>query len=192
MDRLNHNFQKVREWNSKLRKEGLLLDRQIRGIMREQEKVKISLKQAAKKGDRDTCVILAKEMVRARKAIGRINTSKAQINSVMLNMNQQLANLRVAGALSKSTAIMESMQDLVKVTEISHSMQELSREMMKAGIIDEMLNETIDEATNIDEEDMEEEVQAEVDKILFDLTEGKILFIYFFIFILLIESFVLY
>ena len=152
--------------------------------MREQEKVKISLKQAAKKNDRDTCVILAKEMVRARKAIARINTSKAQINSVMLNMNQQLANIKVAGALAKSTAIMESMQSLVKVTEISQSMQELSKEMMKAGIIDEMLNETIDEATTVDEEDMEEEVQAEVDKILLDLTEGNICTIYFVIYCL--------
>lgn len=162
----------------------MLLDRQIRGIMREQEKVKISLKQAAKKNDRDTCVILAKEMVRARKAIARINTSKAQINSVMLNMNQQLANIKVAGALAKSTAIMENMQSLVKVTEISQSMQELSKEMMKAGIIDEMLNETIDEATTVDEEDMEEEVQAEVDKILLDLTEGNICTIYFVIYCL--------
>lgn len=40
----------VREWTSKLRKETMQLDRQIRSIQREQEKVKASLKQTAKKG----------------------------------------------------------------------------------------------------------------------------------------------
>ena len=40
----------VREWTSKLRKESMQLDRQIRSIQREQEKVKTSLKQTAKRG----------------------------------------------------------------------------------------------------------------------------------------------
>lgn len=66
------------------------MDRQIRGIQREEEKVKRSLKQAAAKNDRDTCLILAKEIVRARKAINRIYTSKAHLNSVQLQMKNQL------------------------------------------------------------------------------------------------------
>ncbi|XP_015789019.1 charged multivesicular body protein 3 isoform X2 [Tetranychus urticae] len=162
----------VREWRSKLRKETMALDRQIRNIQREEAKVKLSLKDAAKKGDRDSCVVLAKELVRSRKAINRINVSKAQINSVMLNMEQQLANIKIAGAIQRSTDLMKCMQNLVKVGEISATMQEMSREMMKAGIIEEMLEETIDEATGIDDDDMEEAVQSEVEKILFEVTAG--------------------
>ncbi|XP_053205242.1 charged multivesicular body protein 3-like [Panonychus citri] len=162
----------VREWRSKLRKETMALDRQIRNIQREEAKVKLSLKDAAKKGDRDSCVVLAKELVRSRKAINRINVSKAQINSVMLNMEQQLANIRIAGAIQRSTDLMKCMQSLVKVGEISATMQDLSREMMRAGIIEEMMEETIDEATGIDEDDMEEAVQAEVEKVLFEVTAG--------------------
>lgn len=48
------------------------------------------LKDAAKKGDKDTCRILAKEIVHARKAISRIYASKAHLNSVQLSMKQQL------------------------------------------------------------------------------------------------------
>jgi len=59
-------------------------------IQREEEKVKRSLKDAAKKGDKDVCRILAKEVVRAKKSVNKINAAKAQLKSVEYNMNQQL------------------------------------------------------------------------------------------------------
>lgn len=164
----------VNEWTHKLRKEGYNLDRQIRSIQREEEKVKRSLKEAAKKGDRETCTILAKEILRARKAENKIYTSKAHINSVMLQMKNQLATLRVAGALAKSTEVMQAMQNLIRVPEVARVMQEMSKEMMKAGIIEEMIEETMDEIIDDDVEEMEEKAQGEVDKILWELTEGKL------------------
>ena len=163
----------VNEWSHKLRKENSQLDRQIRAIQREEEKVKRSLKEAAKKSDRETCTILAKEVIRARKAIGKIYTSKAHLNSVQLQMKNQLATLRVAGALSKSTEVMQAMQRLVRIPEVSHTMQEMSKEMMKAGIIEEMVEETMD-AMEEDSQEMEDAAQSEVDKVLWELTEGKL------------------
>jgi len=163
----------VREWNSKLRKQQFLLDRQIRNIQREEEKVKLELKKAAKRGDKDVCLVLAKEIVNSRKAIRRIQTSKAQLNSVMMNMSQQLATLRVANAMEKSASVMRSMQSLMKVQEISQVMQEMSREMMKAGIIEEMLEEVLDDQLEVDDE-LEEEAQKEVDKVLWELTAGQL------------------
>ena len=41
--------------------------------------------------------------------------SKAQINSVIMCMQEQLATMRMAGSLQKSTEVMKSMQSLVKV-----------------------------------------------------------------------------
>jgi charged multivesicular body protein 3 len=43
------------------------------------------------------------------------------------------ANLRIAGALEKSTRVMQSMQQLVKVPEIMATMREMSKEMMKVS-----------------------------------------------------------
>lgn len=96
------------------------------------------------------------------------------MNSVQLSLNAQLANIKVSGALQKSTEVLACMNNAVKITEISSAMQELSREMMKAGIIEEMLEETIDEVTGMDEEEMEEQVAAEVDKVLFEVTKGQL------------------
>ncbi|XP_055692923.1 charged multivesicular body protein 3 [Lutzomyia longipalpis] len=164
--------EQVNEWSAKLRKESHQLDRQIRGIQREEEKVKRALKEAAKKNDRDTCTILAKEIIRARKAVTRIYTSKAHLNSVQLQMKNQLATLRVAGSLQKSTEVMAAMQSLVRLPEVAGVMREMSREMMKAGIIEEMMEETFESIE--DTEEMEEEAQGEVDKVLWELTEGKL------------------
>ncbi|KAG7461549.1 hypothetical protein MATL_G00192240 [Megalops atlanticus] len=162
----------VNEWSLKIRKEMRVIDRQIRDIQREEEKVKRSIKDAAKKGQRDVCVVLAKEMIQSRRAVSKLHTSKAHMNSVLLSMKNQLSVLRVAGALQKSTEVMKAMQSLVKIPEIQATMRELSKEMMKAGIIEEMLEDTFDSME--DEEEMEEAAEAEVDKILFDITAGAL------------------
>ncbi|KAK2706614.1 charged multivesicular body protein 3-like [Artemia franciscana] len=164
--------EKVNEWCKKLRQEGFQIDRQIRAIQREEEKVKKSLKEAAKKGDKDVCKILAKEIVQSRRAVAKMYASKAQINSISLNMKNQLAIVRMTGSLQKSTEVMKMMSSLIKVPEISRTMQELSREMMKAGIVEEMIEDTMESVG--DQEELEEEAQKEVDKVLWELTAGQL------------------
>ncbi|CAN7940343.1 unnamed protein product [Ixodes hexagonus] len=164
--------EQVREWTSKLRKEGYQLDRQIRAIQRQEEGVKKSLKEAAKKNDKEVCLILAKEVLRARKAVNRIHASKAQLNSVVMSMNHQLATLRLAGSLQRSTEVMKSMQQLIKIPEVAQTMRDLSKEMMRAGIIEEMLEDTMEGLD--DQEELEEEAQEEVDKVLWELTAGTL------------------
>ena len=53
-------------------------------------KVQRSLKEAAKKNQKDVCAILAKEIIRSRKAVSKIYASKAQLNSVEMSMKNQL------------------------------------------------------------------------------------------------------
>ena len=163
--------EQVQEWGKKIRKEGYNLDRQINAIKREEMKVTKSLKEAAKKGDKDVCHILAKEIINSRKAVTRLYTAKANLNSVQLQMKNQLATVKVAGALSSSAEVMKSMNALVKLPETQRTMMELSREMMKAGVIEEMLEDTME---GLDAEEMEEAAQEEIDKIIFELTTGKL------------------
>ena len=64
------------------------------------------------------------------------------------------------------------MSALVKVPETQKAMMELSREMMKAGVIEEMLEDTMEGFT--EEDDMEDAAQAEVDRIILEITTGKL------------------
>ncbi|XP_041476613.1 charged multivesicular body protein 3-like [Lytechinus variegatus] len=163
--------EQVREWSAALRKEGRLLDRQIRTISTAEAKVQRSIKEAAKKNQLDVCKILAKELIQSRKAKNRIYTSKAHLNSVDMQMKNQLATLRISGAMQKSTEVMKVMQSLVKVPEIQATMMDLSKEMMKAGIIEEMMEDTFE---SLDDDIEEEATQAEIEKVLFELTSGAL------------------
>jgi charged multivesicular body protein 3 len=89
-----------------LRKENYSLDRQIRSIKREEDKITKSLKDAAKKNDKQVCSILAKEVVRSRKAVNRIYASKAQLSSVQLQMQHQLGESSLSSDLEKTVRIM--------------------------------------------------------------------------------------
>lgn len=67
---------------------------------------------------------------------------------------------------------MQAMQSLVKVPEIAATMRDMSKEMMKAGIIEEMLDETMSSIE--DSEEMEEEADEEVDKVQWILLTIKL------------------
>lgn len=164
--------EKVQEWCKQIRKEGYNLDRQINSIKREENKAIRSLKESAKRGDRESSTLLAKEIINSRKAVNKLHTAKANLNSVQLQLKNQLATLKVSGALGQSAEVMKTMNALVKVPETQKAMMELSREMMKAGVIEEMLEDTMEGLSQ--EEDMEEAAQAEVDRVILEITTGKL------------------
>lgn len=66
---------------------------------------------------------------------------------------------------------MQLVNNLIKLPEMAAVMQEMSQEMMKAGIIDEMVQDAIEMG---DEDDLEEEAEGEVEKLLFELTDGML------------------
>lgn len=83
-----------------------------------------------------------------------------------------LATLKVTGSLAKSTEVMQAMQNLVRLPEIAGAMREMSKEMTKAGILEEMIEETMESLE--DTEELEEEAQKEIDKVLWEVTDGKL------------------
>ncbi|WWD22758.1 hypothetical protein CI109_107251 [Kwoniella shandongensis] len=163
--------EKVKAWQTKLRQQERQLDREIRNLEVATQKSRIELKQLAKKNDVKSARILAKEVVRANKQRDRLESSKARIKSVNMQLQHQLSMVKVTGAFQKSTEIMKTTNALVKLPQLSATMREMSMEMMKSGIMEEMMEETLD---TVDDDELEEEADAEVDKVLFELTDGKL------------------
>ncbi|KAJ2547254.1 Vacuolar protein-sorting-associated protein 24 [Coemansia sp. RSA 1933] len=161
----------VNKWCSEIRAQQRGLDRQLRGIKMEEKKVELSIKQLAKKGDIKSCKILARELIRSRKQKDRIAVSNAQLNSISMELRRQLSTLKIAGTLQKSTHVMKSVNQLISVPQLQRSLMEMSKEMMKAGIIDEMTEDMLE---SIDDPDIEEEAEDEVDKVLAEVTEGML------------------
>merc|ERR1711907_282792 len=152
-----------------LRHEMRAIDRQITRIEREEFKIKMTIKEHAKKGQADAARMLAKSLVQSRKAKNRMHMTKTQINSVSMQIQQQMSMARVAGALQKSSAVMAAMSQLVRMTEICATMQALSKEMMKAGLIEEMMDDAFEA---VEDDDLDEAADEEVDKVMMELTSG--------------------
>ncbi|KAI9195011.1 hypothetical protein LWI28_010832 [Acer negundo] len=154
----------LRDWQRKLRQECRNIERQIRDIQREEKNVQKAIKDAAKRNDMVSAKALASEIVRSRKTVNRLHENKAQLNSISMHLGESVAIARTVGHLSKSAEVMKLVNNLMKAPEVAVTMQEFSKEMTKAGVIEEIVNDAIDSA--LDSEDLEEEIEEEVDKVL--------------------------
>lgn len=114
----------------------------------------------------------ARELVRIRKQSARLNTSRAQLQSVQMQVNEAFSVRKIQGSLKKSTGIMKDVNTLVRLPELSGTMHQLSAELVRAGIIEEMVDDAITDPQMLEEED--DEADAEVDKILQEVLQGKL------------------
>lgn len=154
----------LREWQRRLRRECMNVDRQIRDIQREEKAVEKAIREAAKRNDMGSAKSLAQEIVRSRKTVNRLHENKAQLNSISMHLGESVAIARTVGHLSKSAEVMTIVNNLMKAPEMAVTMQEFSKEMTKAGVIEEMVNDTVD--STLDTEDIEDETEEEIEKVL--------------------------
>ncbi|GAB4854992.1 hypothetical protein Ancab_023579 [Ancistrocladus abbreviatus] len=159
--------QQLRDWQRRLRQESRNIERQIRDIQREEKNVQKAIREAAKRNDMVSAKALAKEIVRSRKTVNRLHENRAQMNSISMHLGESVAIARTVGHLSKSAEVMKLVNNLMKAPEVAVTMQEFSKEMTKAGVIEEFVNDAVD--TALDSEDIEEETEIEVDKVLTEL-----------------------
>ena len=93
-----------------------------------------------------------------------MTTSKAQLQSVQMQVNEAFSVRKIEGSLKSSTGIMKDVNSLVRLPELTGQMRELSQELMKAGIIEEMVSDVIPDEDLMEGED--EEAETEIDKVL--------------------------
>lgn len=114
----------------------------------------------------------ARELLRIRRQNTRLNTSRAQLQSVQMQVNEAFSVRKIQGSLQKSAGIMKDVNTLVRMPELNATMRQLSTELVRAGIIEEV----VDDALPNDEllEDELDEAESEVDKILQEVLQGKL------------------
>jgi charged multivesicular body protein 3 len=122
----------------------------------------------AKQAEKDVRVF-ARELIRTRKQHNRLVTSKAQLNSVSMQVTEAFAVRKIEGSIRSSVGIMKDVNNLVQLPELTGTMRELSQELVKAGIIEEMVGDSLPEEL----EEEEEEVESEVDKVLGEILQDK-------------------
>jgi charged multivesicular body protein 3 len=89
-----------------------------------------------------------------------------------MQVNEAFSVRKIEGSLKASTGIMRDVNTLVRLPELTGTMRQLSMELVKAGVIEEMVGDTIPEDELLEGED--EEADAEVDKVLQEVLQGKL------------------
>eukprot|EP00759_Apiculatamorpha_spiralis_P046579 PhF_6_TR42886/c0_g1_i1/m.64975/K12193/VPS24, CHMP3; charged multivesicular body protein 3 len=116
--------------------------------------------------------LYAKEILHSRHAVKRLHKAKTQMNSVSMQLQQQMSQMKLAGSLAKSTEVMQHMNSLMRVTEVANAMRTMSAEMTKMGLMEEMINDTLDSA--LDDDISEGEAEEEVAKVIQDVIQDKL------------------
>merc|ERR1719474_1539983 len=104
----------------------------------------------AKAGQMDAVKIMAKDLVRTRKAIKKFMLMKANIQAVSLKFQNSMAQ-----AMKGVTKAMMMMNKQMKLPEIQKIMQEFEKQSEIMDMKEEMMNDVMDDAMG-DEDDEEE------------------------------------
>ncbi|EFY90332.1 charged multivesicular body protein 3 [Metarhizium acridum CQMa 102] len=167
----------LRKCNALIRSNIRKLDRDITANKQNEIKIKNLIIQADKRAQKDPARAkqaqkevrdFAHELVRQRRVSARTVTSKAQLNSVQLQVNEAFAVRKIEGSIRSSVGIMKDLNRLIRLPEMAQTMQQLSTELMKAGIIEEMVEDILPEDGQILVED-----EGEVDKVLGEILKDR-------------------
>ncbi|KHN99188.1 charged multivesicular body protein 3 [Metarhizium album ARSEF 1941] len=166
-----------RKCNALIRSNIRKLDRDIAANKQNEVKIKNLIVQADKRAQKDPARAkqaqkevrdFAHELVRQRRASARTITSKAQLNSVQMQVSEAFAVRKIEGSIRSSVGIMKDLNRLIRLPEMAQTMQQLSAELMKAGIIEEMVEDILPE-----DGDMLVEDEGEVDRVLGEILKDR-------------------
>ena len=159
--------ERSKQWQGTLRKKIRDIERTISNIERAEAKAKIDAKKAAKDGQLAGAAILAKEIVRSRHTKERLLLAKSNLDSLILTIKNQEGMLRVTNSMRDASSVMKLMNTLMKVSEVRDVVQEMSKEMVKADFIADMVDDAFE---SLEPDDIEAESDDEVQKVLAELT----------------------
>jgi charged multivesicular body protein 3 len=115
---------------------------------------------------------MAREIAFMRKQRARVETQEAMLRSVGRQVDHALAERSTQKALQNSTQIMRDVNSLIRIPELTKTMTEMSMELTKAGVMEEMVDDMMPNDELLEGED--EEADAEVDKVLSDILGDKL------------------
>lgn len=160
-----------RVWVRELNKQNRTLEREKQSILREQQKLTQQIKLSAKKNDIKSVEIMAKSIVQSKNAINQLTESQTRINSIIQQLQLTVANNTVIGNMKQSNDIMIHMNKLTNISQIGDIAKNMSKEMMRAGLIQDTINETFD---TLDDDSVQQDTQDEIQRVIYETTNGQL------------------
>merc|ERR1719289_654040 len=107
----------------------------------------------AKAGQMDAVKIMAKDLVRTRKAVKKFMLMKANIQAVSLKIQTLKSQNSMAQAMKGVTRAMQKMNNQLKLPQIQKIMMEFEKQSEIMDMKEEMMNDVMDDAMGDDDDD---------------------------------------
>ncbi|KAF6035706.1 hypothetical protein EB796_005990 [Bugula neritina] len=158
-----------------LRKVDRDLARDRSGLERQEKLLEQQIKQAAKRGDKQSCTILAKQLVNLRKTRTKSVATGARIQAIGNQSKVMNSNMKMAEAMGTTTKTMQQMNKVMDPQKMAAQMNEFTKQNAKLEMTEEMINDTLDEMLDEsgDEEEQDSIVAGVLDEIGIDIS-GKV------------------
>jgi len=151
------NQRELRKTERDLQKDRYDLDRQ-------EKQLEADIRKMAKQGNRDGCVVLAKQLVNLRKQRTRSYGMSAKVSAVGSQSKAMNSNMKMAQVMKSTTDTMTTMNKQINPMKVAKTMQEFEKANAKMEMSEEMINDTLDGM--LDESGDEEEQDRIVTQVL--------------------------
>lgn len=83
-----------------------------------------------------------------------------------MQVNEAFSVRKIEGSIRTSTGVMRDVNSLVRLPELTGTMRELSMELVKAGIIEEMVADSLPDDVEMEDDEVEEEVEKALREVM--------------------------
>ncbi|KAI0162742.1 vacuolar protein-sorting-associated protein [Pestalotiopsis sp. NC0098] len=108
--------------------------------------------------------MFASELARKRKQQNRLAEQMANIKSVKQQVDLAFGMQKIQGTLGLSVKVMQDVNQIIRIPELHNNAQALAKELMTAGIIDEMTDEMLPAADEL--EVLDDETEGVLNEVL--------------------------
>ncbi|MBW0463139.1 hypothetical protein O181_002854 [Austropuccinia psidii MF-1] len=149
--------ERLREHQRSLQKATRELDRERTKLEAQEKKLIIDIKTNAKKGQMNSCKVMARDLVRTRRYVAKFYSMRTQLQAVGLRLQTMRSNQQMAEAMRGATRAMGMMSRTMNLPQIQKILLEFERETSVMDMKEEMMNEAVDDAMEDNEDETEEE-----------------------------------
>lgn len=160
--------QEVAKDNAKdLKRTGNSLEREKAKLEREEKQIEAKMKEAAKKGDKLTVQMLAKNLIRNRECQQRFAKQKSNVTSMGYQMKNMATMQKMVESTQVATQAMGAMNSQINVQQLQQTMQQFEMQNTKMEMNDDIISAALDGA--LDDDAFEDEENEAVDKVIAEL-----------------------
>ncbi|KAI5956457.1 IFG3 [Candida jiufengensis] len=144
------------------------LTREVTKLQQQEKKLISDIKKSAKQGQISSAKIQAKDLIRTKSYINKFNSMRAQLQAISLRVQSVRSNQQMAMSMRDATRVLSGMNKSMNLPQLSRIAQEFAKENDLMDQKQEFMDDAIDDAMAMDDDELGEEEQ--IDEIL-----GKVL-----------------